>query len=470
MSEWLGSVPPYRNRWVRILVVSLIMYLISMVDRTNISMAIPSMQADLGLGRTDAGFATGTFFFGYLISQVPLARVATNWSAKWVIFGLLIFWGTVSASTAFVHTELELVINRLLFGIAEGAVMVSTLVLISRWFTRNERARANTVFLLSIPLGSAIANPVSGLVLNFSDWHWMFIIEALPCFVWAVVWALAIADRPEEAAWLPAAERERLSSLLIAEKAAETPIRGHWTSAIWNPSVIVIALYNFFALAALWAVLIWMPSLLRQSGLSILSVGFLSAIPYVVGAVAMVLAAISSDRHLERKWHVLILTVLSGAFLLAAQLSNKATVPVTLCLLTLSFASFYGRFGPFWALPAEVLPTSVAGVGIAVIAGVGNLGGFVGPLMFGAIQELTGSFSLALSSAGLMLVLSAMLLLLLRLPSPQRFDPHDGPARAEHALTPLRSMKPRSSTLVSKSQASKISCSTSTARNDPSDS
>jgi len=416
MSGTIGAAPPWENRWVRILVVALLMYIISMIDRTNIAMAIPSMRAELGLGRAAIGFATGTFFFGYVVLQIPAGRLSSVWSAKWVIFGLLIFWGLVSASTALVRSEGELIANRFILGVAEGGVLTSTLVLIRNWFTRDERARANTVFLLSLALGSVIANPISGVVLKLSSWQWMFVIDAIPCFVWAALWACAITDRPEQAAWLPATERQRLTTALAAERSLETPTAGHWTRAIWNRSVLIIALYNFLALAANWGVTIWLPSVLNQAGLSIMSVGFLSAIPYAAGAAAMLIVAFSSDRRMERKWHTLLLTALSGMFLLAAQLSGETAIMMTLLLLTLSFACFYGRYGPFWALPSEVLPASVAGVGIAVINGVGNLGGFAGPFAFGAIRSATGNFGLALSLAGAVLVLSAAVLLPLRMP------------------------------------------------------
>lgn len=415
MSGTTSTLPVWQNRWMRILVVALLMYIISMIDRTNISMAIPAMRAQLGLGRAAIGFATGTFFFGYVVLQIPAGRLSSTWSAKWVIFGLLIFWGLISASTALVRTEAELIANRFILGVAEGGVLTSTLVLIRNWFTREERARANTVFLLSLTLGSVIANPISGIVLKYASWQWMFVIEAIPCFVWAALWAFTIADRPEQAAWLADGERRRLVAALASERAEENPLSGHWLRAAWHGPVLVIALYNFLALAANWGVTIWLPSVLKQAGLSIVSVGFLSAIPYVAGAAAMLLVAFSSDRRMERKWHVLILSAASGVFLLAALLSAHS-VMLTLLLLTLSFACFYGRFGPFWALPSEVLPASVAGVGIAVINGVGNLGGFAGPFVFGAIRGATGSFVLALALAGIALVASALVLLLLRMP------------------------------------------------------
>ncbi len=404
------------NRWVRILVIALLMYIISMIDRTNIAMAIPSMRKELALSHAGIGFATGTFFFGYVVLQVPAGRLSSVWSAKWVIFGLLIFWGLISASTALVRTEGELIANRFILGIAEGGVLTSTLVLIRNWFTREERARANTIFLMSLALGSVIANPISGVVLRYSTWQWMFVIEAVPCFVWAALWAVAIADRPEHASWLPAAERTRLVAALNAERGAEVPLRGHWLSAMWHPGIVVIAVYNFLALAANWGVTIWLPSVLKQAGLSILSVGLLSAIPFAAGAAMMLVVAISSDRRMERKWHTVVMSALSGVFLLVAQLSGEHAIAMTILLLTLSFACFYGRFGPFWALPSEVLPAAVAGVGIAVINGIGNLGGFAGPFAFGAIRHATGSFTLALSLAGLSLVISAAVLVALRMP------------------------------------------------------
>ena len=404
---------PAHNRWWRILVVALLMYVVSMIDRTNIAMAIPAMRAELGIGPAEIGFASGTFFFGYVVLQIPAGRLAAVWSAKWVIFWLMILWGLVSASTALVHTVPELVANRFLLGTVEGGVLTATIVLIRHWFTREERARANTVFLLSLPLGSVIANPLSGIVLQHFNWHVMFVLEALPALLGAGFWLLAVDDHPGQAKWLPAAERVALETRLAAERDAAPTVVGHWVRVIWNPVVLLIAAYNFLALMANWGVTIWLPSVLKTAGLSIVSVGFLSAIPYAVGAVMMVVVAFSSDRWKERKWHTVIMTALSGVFLLGAQMFGDTSIMLTLLALTLSFGFFYGRFGPFWALPTEALPPEVAGVGIAVINGLGNLGGFSGPLVFGLIRGATGSFMLALSLAGVLLVAAGLLLALL---------------------------------------------------------
>ena len=230
------------------------MYVLSFIDRTNIAMAIPAMRSELGISAAAIGFATGTFFWGYLVLQIPAGRLAAVWSAKWVIFGLLMFWSLVSCSTAFVRTENELIANRFILGLFEGGVLTCTIVLISKWFTRAERARANTLFLVSIPLASVIANPISGLVLANFGWQTMFIVEAVPGLVWALVWIWAISEEPRSADWLDPAEKTALIAGLDIEKIAPSAVKGHWIATIWHPAVLLLATYNFAALMAEWGV------------------------------------------------------------------------------------------------------------------------------------------------------------------------------------------------------------------------
>jgi sugar phosphate permease len=399
---------PHRNRWLRILGVAFVMYVLSYIDRTNIAMAIPAMRTELGIGASAIGFATGMFFWGYIILQIPAGRLAAVWSAKWVILTLLLVWSVVSFSTAFVRTENQLIANRFLLGLFEGSVLTCTIVLIRKWFTRAERARANTMFLISIPIASVIANPISGLVLAHFDWQTMFIVEALPGLVWALVWIWAITEEPRDAKWLDPAEKARLAATLAEEATQTAPVQGHWIKTLWHPAVLLLALYNFAALMAEWGVTFWLPTVLKETGLSIQAVGFLSALPSAAGALMMILVAFSSDRLQERKWHMIGATALSGVFLLMAQLAGHSTIGI-LVFLTLAVASFFGRFGPFWSLPTEVLPPAVAGVGIGLVNGAGNLGGTVGPNFFGAVREWTGSFTLALTVGGISLIVGSLI-------------------------------------------------------------
>jgi MFS family permease len=324
-----------------------------------------------------------------------------------VIFGLLLFWSGVSLTTAFIHTEGELILNRFILGVSEGGVLTCTLVLIRAWFTRAERARANTLFLLSLAVAPLVAGPISGLILSLSDWRWMFILEAAPALVWAIVWVVAISDDPRTAPWLPTEERGALIPILDAENNSIVALPGHWLATLWHPAVLLLALYNFLALMAEWGVNFWLPSVLKETGLSIGIVGLLAAIPYALGVVAMIVVAASSDRLQERKWHMIVMTGASGLAMMML-LFPAGNQFATICLLSLAIGLFLGRFGPFWTLPTEVLPPAVVGVGIGLVNGAGNLGGTVGPYFFGYVRTATGSFTLALAVAGVSLVLGAL--------------------------------------------------------------
>jgi len=400
--------PITRNRWVRILGVAFVMYVLAHVDRVNLSMAAPFVRQDLNLTPAALGFATGLFFWGYIILQIPAGRLASTWSPKRVLFGLMLLWSSVSLTTALVHTPTELAVNRFVLGLSEGGVLTCILVLIRNWFTRPERARANALFLLSLPIGPMIAGPISGLILSYSHWRWMFVIEAAPGFLWALVWWWAIDDRPQQAKWLSNEERAELVMHLAAEDEATVRIAGHWLRTLVHPSVLLLALYNFFALMAEWGVNFWFPSVLKESGFSIGTVGLLAALPSLLGIVLMVAVAFSSDRLRERKWHMIAMTAAGGLPLLLMQATGASALATVICL-SLAIGLFLGRFGPFWTLPGEVLPPSVVGVGIGLINGAGNLGGTVGPYFFGVVKTHTGSFSVALAAAGVSLMLSALI-------------------------------------------------------------
>jgi MFS family permease len=307
-----------------------------------------------------------------------------------------------------------LIVNRFALGIAEGGVLTCTIVLIRAWFTRPERARANTMFLLSLAVGPVIANPVSGLILTHATWRMMFVIEALPALLWLGVWWWAIADSPHSAKWMDPFERASLLAALEEESQTTAPLRGHWLATLWHPAVLLLALYNFLALMAEWGVNFWLPTVLKETGQSILVVGVLAALPYALGIVMMILVARSSDRLGERKWHMIAATAGSGVFLLLAQLAGMQSTFAAVLFLSLAVGSFLGRFGPFWTLPTEVLPPAVAGVGIGLINGAGNLGGTVGPYFFGLARSSTGSFTLALSAAGVSLILGSLVAVAIR--------------------------------------------------------
>jgi len=214
-------------------------------------------------------------------------------------------------------------------------VLTCVIVLIRAWFTRAERARANTMFLLSLAVGPMIANPISGAILSISDWRWMFVIEAIPGLLWRVVWWLSIEDDPKDAAWMDPDKRASLVAALEAERREMAPLKGHWLRTLWHPALLLLALYNFLALMAEWGVNFWVPSVLKDTGLPIGMVGLLAAIPYVLGVVMMIAVAISSDRLGERKWHMVVATAAAGLFLVVIPAGGHGAF-ATICFLSLS--------------------------------------------------------------------------------------------------------------------------------------
>lgn len=410
---------PIRNRWVRILGVAFAMYVLAHVDRSNLAMAAPFVRRDLGLTPAALGLATGLFFWGYIVLQIPAGRLASIGSPKRVLLCLLLLWSAVSFTTAFVHTPLQLSLNRFALGLSEGGVLTCILVLIRNWFTRAERARANALFLLSLPIGPMIAGPVSGLILSYSDWRWMFVLEAAPGFLWALVWWYAIDDRPETARWLAEDERASLTAALAAEQKAAPPIGGHWLAALVHPSVLLLVFYNFFALMAEWGVNFWLPTMLKGSGFPIGTVGLLAALPAGLGILLMLSVAASSDRRGERKWHMIAATATAGLALLILPLTGGSAWALVIGL-TIAVGAFLGRFGPFWTLPGEILPPAVAGAAIGLINGAGNLGGAAGLYFFGAVKTYTGHFTLALAAGGVSLILGAMIAIPIRTGAKQR--------------------------------------------------
>jgi MFS family permease len=385
------------------------MHVIAFLDRNNIAMAIPAMRSSLGLSASSIGFATGSLFFTYIIMQIPAGRLASVWSAKKVVFISSLAWGVASLSTAFVTTGTELLLNRLFLGLVEGCETVTMIYLIRQWFSREERARALTCLNLSLPMASVFSNLISGFLLARYGWQLMFVLEAIPAFLWAVVWWFCIDDKPSESLWILDQDKAILAGRLSEEERNVAPIEGHWTRALLNPAIIIFTLCNILFLTGNLGVVLWLPSVLKESGLSITAVGSLSALTYGVGALGMIAASISSDYFQERKWHIIVLCILAGGFLALVCLVNPSNVFLLILLFSLVNGALYARFAVFWTWPSEILPAVYVGVAVGMINGLGNLGGFLGPFLFGYVRTATHGFTIALLVAGASIVLSGLL-------------------------------------------------------------
>jgi D-galactonate transporter len=393
-------------------------YFVAYLDRVNVGFAALTMNKELGISPTLYAWGAGIFFIGYFLFEVPSNIILEKAGARRWIARIMISWGILSSFTAVVWNGHSFLVLRFLLGVAEAGFFPGIILYLTYWFPAEHRARIVGAFMVAIPVSSVIGSPVSGYLLNLhgigglSGWQWLFILEGLPSIVLGFVVLFYLTDKPAVAAWLPAAEREWLTRRLDEERRHREAIR-HFSlgEALSHPRIIALAIVYFGVVAANYGLSFWLPQIVKGFGLSNVQTGFVTAIPYLVGAIAMVLWGKSSDRMRERKWHVAV-AALIGAIGLAA--SAYLGSPV-LTMVALSFAGIgiFSALPVFWTLPTAMLTGTAAAAGIAFINAVGNLAGFAGPYLIGWIKESTGDFSWALLALAAAPLVSAVITLVL---------------------------------------------------------
>src|SRR3954449_48567 len=225
-----------RSRWVRLIPIAIIVYIISFMDRTNIGFALDGLSKDLHIDAAEQGLAAGVFFIGYLTLQIPGGHLAEHWSAKKFV-GIMIFvWGVLAVGLGFVQTFPQLLIVRFFLGVAEAGIWPAILVMIAHWFPAKERARAYGFWIMNIAIASMITAPLSGWILSFSDWRMLFLVEGVIPFVIAPLWFWLVSDWPRDAKWCGRDEREYIERSLEADRVGEPP-HGGYRDVIRNPVV-----------------------------------------------------------------------------------------------------------------------------------------------------------------------------------------------------------------------------------------
>ena len=399
----------------RLLPFLFLLYVVSYLDRINVGFAALQMNAALGFSSVTYSLGAGIFFLSYTLLEVPsnliLARVgARRWIAR-----IMITWGIVSASMMFVHSSTAFYVLRFALGAAEAGFFPGIIYCLTRWFPVRERARAIAGFMTAVVVAGIIGGPVSGALLSLdgagglAGWQWLFIVEGLPAVVLGVLVLWLLPEQPTDARWLTPGEQNALMSALAEESTSASrvqSIRGALTSGrVW----LLTAVY-FTIPVALYAMGFWMPQIIRNaSGGSDVSTGLLSAIPYLVAAVGMVVIGRNSDRTGERRWHIALTAIVGGAsFALAGIVHGIVPSIVALSMAMLGLASM---LGPFWAFATSFLGGIGAAAGIALVNSVGNVGGFVGPNIIGYLQQTTNSYTTGLVVIGAVLDAGGVLVL-----------------------------------------------------------
>jgi D-galactonate transporter len=381
----------------RLMPALLLLYIIAYLDRVNVTFAQDKLESDLGFSGAVYGFGAGIFFVGYFLLEVPSNLALHRFGARRWIARIMITWGVISACTMFVSSAASFYAVRFLLGMAEAGFFPGMILYLSYWFPARERARAVGFFMSAIAISYAVGAPISGGIMSafdgvagLNDWQWLFLIEALPALVAGVLVFMKLPDGPERAAWLAPDERQWLATRLEGEEQARLARERHSLREVFKDRrVLAFALLYFTMVINVYGLSFWVGEIVDKiNGLSTVGKGFVTAIPYAVAIVGMIVIPRHSDRTGERKAHIAgALALAAAAFVISTVVSPVAAVAA----LAVGLFFLLGVHGVFWTMPAALLSGAAAAAGIALINSIGNLGGFVGPYLVGVMKDATGS-------------------------------------------------------------------------------
>ena len=412
------SVQTIRTIKLRLVVPLLLLLVLSTIDRANVSFAALRMNADLGLSPQSYGFGVSMFFVGYILLQLPSVWLLQRIGMRRWLFVITSLWGLAATCMAFVHSKETFYALRVVLGCAEAGYAPGLMYYLASWVPRRFRAGAISNVMLAVPISVVLGGPLSGWLmsidnpLDWSGWRWMFLIEGVPTLVLSIAVLWLFADRPADARWLSASQKQWLDQEIAREQTHGSPkvsvLSLLGSRQLWGATACWFAL-----MAGAQGLLYWLPQVIRHSaaGSTDIEIGVLSALPWLAIGIGMLVNAWHSDRAQERYLHVAIATLLSGVLLGFTILSGDA-----IALLWLILAGFFlgAAQGTFWTVPPVFLSSAALATGIGIVNLIGTLAGLVVPAGIGWIRERTGSFDMPVAAICVVLIGGAALLLLLR--------------------------------------------------------
>jgi MFS transporter, ACS family, tartrate transporter len=385
----------------RLLPLVALAYCIAYIDRSNISFAALTMNKDLGFSAYIYGWGAGIFFFGYFLFEIPSNLILEKVGARIWIARIMITWGIISALTAFVTGPRSFLIIRFLLGAAEAGFFPGMILYFTYWFPAEYRGRVISTLFIAQPVANALASIVSAAILEmdgilgFRGWQWIFLIEALPAILLGLVVFREMTDKPARADWLAEDEKNWLQARINAEsRQVESAGRLTPMRALGDPRVAALSMIYLMSVTANYGIVFFMPQIVKGIGLTNMTTGLVSSVPYIVGTIGLIAWGWSSDRNQERRWHLIVASTLGAIGLAFAAWSGASFW----ALLGMSAATvgIYGSRAAFWPMPSIFLTGTAAAGAIALINAIGNLGGYFGPFIVGWIKDSTKSFEAGL--------------------------------------------------------------------------
>ncbi|MFD2599607.1 MFS transporter [Sphingobacterium corticis] len=387
---------PSPLRWYRLLPVAFITYSLAYLDRANFGFAVAGgMGDDLEITPALSSLLSSLFFLGYFFFQIPGAQYAAQRSAKKLVFWSLILWGTLATATGMVEDVTMLIGIRFLLGVVESAVMPAMLILLSNWFTRAERSRANTLLILGNPATVLWMSVASGYLISSLGWRWMFIIQGLPAVIWAFFWWRLVDEKPEHAKWLTSDEKATLADAFEEEQKGIQPVT-NYKQAFRSKTVILLCLQFLLWNVGVYGFVMWLPTIIKSApDMNIVTTGWLSAVPYLFAIIGMLTTSYFADKSQNRKHFIWPFLLVGAIAFYVSYLIGNQNFWLSYLFLIIAGASVYIPYGPFFALIIELLPRNVSGGAIGLINSMGALGSFGGAYLVGLLHSWTGDFGAA---------------------------------------------------------------------------
>ncbi|MDX8154046.1 MFS transporter [Acinetobacter pittii] len=407
----------YRKIAFRLMPFLMLCYFCAYLDRVNVGFAKLQMMSDLQFSEAVYGLGAGIFFIGYFLCEVPSNIVLHKVGARRWIARIMITWGILSGCFAFVQTEWQFYTLRFLLGVAEAGLAPGLLLYLTYWFPSYRRARMTVLWFIAIPISGMIGGPLSGLIMDrmsgvhgWFGWQWMFVIEAIPTVIVGLLVLAVLKDSVQDASWLTQDEKNLVKQELAQDNQHK---EGHASvkEFIADKRLWLLAGIYFCVVMGQYAITFWLPTLIRNSGISDnWHIGLLTSLPYMCAIVVMILAGRSGDHFQERRWH-LIIPMCAGAIALTFATLFASNLMLSLICLCIAASGVLTASSLFWMLPTNFLGGVSAAAGIAAVNSFANLAGFCSPYLIGWVTTNTGSNAIGMFLITAVLIFGASLVL-----------------------------------------------------------
>ncbi|UZN52615.1 MFS transporter [Cupriavidus cauae] len=396
-----------------------LIYVVAYIDRSVVGFAKLHMNAAVGISDAAYGLGAGLFFIGYFLCEVPSNLALERFGARRWFARILLTWGLITMAMALIHNATTFYALRFLLGAAEAGLYPGILYFLTKWFPMRHRARIIGLLVLAQPIALIVTGPIAGWVLStpgllgMSNWQTLFVVSGLPAVLLCLPTLRLVPESPADAKWLSARDRAWIERELAADqKTFALKSHGNPLKALKDKRVLLLSLLFLPFPLSIYGLSLWLPTIIKQFGVTDASTGLLSAVPYLFAVVGLYLVPRHSDRKGERYWHIVVVS--SAAALTMAASAWVQTPALQFLFICLTAFSIYSIQAVVWALPGQFLTGASAAVGIATINSLANLGGYLGPYGIGLIKDATGSLAAGLYFLAAMLVFAVLMTFVVR--------------------------------------------------------